>query len=94
MPTRRFFLEGLECACRIGAYDHERLGSQRVIIDAEILLADGSERGCADPAFDAHILPIGQWALANWEEWEPEEMLQKTLQWARRKNAKAKSFIS
>ncbi len=43
MPTRRFFLEGLECACRIGAYDHERLGPQRVIIDAEILLADGSE---------------------------------------------------
>ena len=43
MPTRRFFLEGLECACRIGAYDHERLGPQRVIIDAEILLDDGSE---------------------------------------------------
>ena len=43
MPTRCFFLEGLECACRIGAYDHERLGPQRVIIDAEILLADGSE---------------------------------------------------
>ena len=43
MPTRRFFLKGLECACRIGAYDHERLGPQRVIIDAEILLADGSE---------------------------------------------------
>ena len=43
MLTRCFFLEGLECACRIGAYDHERLGPQRVIIDAEILLADGSE---------------------------------------------------
>ncbi len=43
MTTRRFFLEGLECACRIGAYDHERLSAQRVIIDAEILLADGSE---------------------------------------------------
>ena len=43
MPTRRFFLDGLECACRIGAYDHERLGPQRVIIDAEILLADNSE---------------------------------------------------
>ena len=43
MLTRRFFLKGLECVCRIGAYDHERLGSQRVIIDAEIVLADGSE---------------------------------------------------
>ncbi|MEC8145542.1 MAG: dihydroneopterin aldolase [Pseudomonadota bacterium] len=43
MPTRRFFVEGRACACRIGAYDHERLAPQRVIIDAEILLADGSE---------------------------------------------------
>ena len=41
--TRRFYLEGLECACRIGAYDHERLGPQRVIIDAEILLSGDSE---------------------------------------------------
>ena len=40
---RRFLLEGLECACRIGAYDHERLGPQRVVIDAEIMLADDSE---------------------------------------------------
>ena len=43
MMTRRFFLDGLECACRIGAYDHERLAPQRVVIDAEILLADESE---------------------------------------------------
>ena len=43
MMTRRFFLEGLECACRIGAYDHERHGPQRVIIDAEIRLNGDSE---------------------------------------------------
>jgi len=41
--TRRFHLEGLECACRIGAYDHERLGPQPVVIDAEILLSGASE---------------------------------------------------
>ena len=41
--TRRFHLGGLDCACRIGAYDHERLGPQRVIIDAEILLSGESE---------------------------------------------------
>ena len=43
MMTRRFFLDGLECACRIGAYDHERHGPQRVIIDAEIRLDDKTE---------------------------------------------------
>lgn len=43
MMTRRFFLEGLECACRIGAYDHERHGPQRVIIDVEIRLDGDSE---------------------------------------------------
>ena len=41
--TRRFHLEGLECACRIGAYDHERLGPQTVIIDAEIMLSGDTE---------------------------------------------------
>ena len=41
--TRRFHLEGLDCACRIGAYDHERLGPQRVIIDAEIMLSGDTE---------------------------------------------------
>ena len=40
---RRFHLEGLECACRIGAYDHERLGPQPVVIDAEIQLSGESE---------------------------------------------------
>ena len=43
MMTRRFFLDGLECACRIGAYDHERHGPQRVIIDAEIRLDGDTE---------------------------------------------------
>ena len=45
MLTRKFCLEGLECDCRIGAYDHERLAPQRVIIDAEILLSEDSEPG-------------------------------------------------
>ena len=43
MLHRRFFLEGLECACRIGAYDHERLAPQRVVIDAEVLLTESTE---------------------------------------------------
>jgi len=43
MLHRRFLLEGLECACRIGAYDHERLAPQSVLIDAEIMLAESTE---------------------------------------------------
>ena len=45
MLTRRLFLEGLECQCRIGAYDHERLGPQRVIIDIVLELSADTEPG-------------------------------------------------
>ena len=39
---RRFLLEGLDCMCRIGIYDHERAAPQRVLIDAElVLVAEG-----------------------------------------------------
>ena len=44
MINRRFVLEGLECMCRIGIYDHERAAPQRVLIDAELLLSPVSER--------------------------------------------------
>ena len=43
MLTRRFILQGLECMCRIGIYDHERESPQRVLIDAELLLSTGDE---------------------------------------------------
>ena len=48
MLTRRLFLEELECQCRIGAYDHERLGPQRVIIDVALELSAESEPGRDD----------------------------------------------
>ncbi len=48
MLTRRLFLEGLECQCRIGAYNHERLGPQRVIIDVALELSAESEPGRDD----------------------------------------------
>ena len=43
MINRRFLFEGLECMCRIGIYDHERVAPQRVLIDAELLLSPVSE---------------------------------------------------
>ena len=38
-------------------------------IDMALMLADESNTGRADPAYDAHMLPIGEWALAVWEGW-------------------------
>ena len=43
MINRRFILEGLECMCRIGIYDHERTAPQRVLIDVELKLSPASE---------------------------------------------------
>ena len=48
-------------------------------LDAALILADGGPKGYADPAFDAHVLPIGQWATAVWEDWLPRTSLQKSV---------------
>ena len=36
-------------------------------LDLALMLADGNARAGADPAFDAHPMPIGDWATAVWE---------------------------
>ena len=41
--SRRFLLEGLNCQASIGIYDAERKAKQMVLIDAELLLGDGTE---------------------------------------------------
>ena len=38
-------------------------------LDLTLILADGSRRGRADPAFAAHQDPIGMWAEAVWSGW-------------------------
>ena len=40
---RRFLLEGLNCRASIGIYDAERKAKQTVLIDAELLMHDGTE---------------------------------------------------
>ena len=40
-------------------------------LDLALMMADASANGRADPAFDAHKLPIATWALAIWEAWLP-----------------------
>ena len=44
-------------------------------LDLTLILADGSFRGRADPAFAAHEEPIGLWAEAVWSSWLPRSAL-------------------
>ena len=45
MLIRRLIFDAIQCQCRIGAYDHERLGPQRVVIDIELELSAETEPG-------------------------------------------------
>ena len=45
-------------------------------LDLALLIADASANGRADPAFDAHKVPIATWALAVWEGWLTTPMLE------------------
>ena len=38
-------------------------------LDLALIMIDGSKFGLADPAFDAHELPIVAWAQAVWFKW-------------------------
>ena len=59
-------------------------------LDLALLVADGGPRGSADPAFDAHILPLSYWAAAVWEERLPRASLERMVAHAKVKIAKAK----
>ena len=48
-------------------------------LDIQLMAADGGPKGKADPAFDSHELPIGQWALAMWESWLPQVTMMKMV---------------
>lgn len=81
MMTRRFFLDGLECACRIGAYDHERHGPQRVIIDAEILLDDHTEpqSDSLDEALNYDLIRESILAIAVSQHFDLQETLARRI---------------
>lgn len=44
-------------------------GSGGQNIDIALIFADGGPKGKADPAFDAHMMPICEWAMVCWEGW-------------------------
>ena len=43
--------------------------------DLALTLADENAKAGVDPAFDARLLPIGDWATAVWESWMPERAM-------------------
>ena len=55
------------------------------------MIADGGPRGRADPAFDAHLLPIGEWAEAVWHSRMPNAALERIAKDAIQRLASATS---
>ena len=50
------------------------------VLDLALILADGSAKGTADPAFEAHTGPMGRWAMAVWNGWLPMLSLSSMMQ--------------
>ena len=45
-------------------------------LEVAMMIADGSKRGTADPAFVAHTDVVSHWAQAVWNKWLPIAELQ------------------
>ena len=72
---------------RAAAAGHGAGGQQ---LDLGLMMVDGRARGGADPAFDAHTMPITEWARAVWEERLPRKCLQALAANAQKKLSKAR----
>ena len=51
-------------------------------MEVAMMIADGSRKGKADPAFPAHVDVVQHWAQAIWNKWIPQEKLQMSLDYA------------
>ena len=60
-------------------------------LDLAMVVADGNKKGRADPAYDAHDLPVGEWAVAVWERWSPVVSMRCVVNDAVGKIAKARN---
>ena len=59
-------------------------------LDLALTLADCGPSGRADPAHDAHTLPLQTWARAVWEDWLPANLLDALVSAANSTLSKAK----
>lgn len=60
-------------------------------LDLAMMAADGSKKGRADLAYDAHAPPVGEWAMALWERWNPFISMQSVINDAVGRIAKARN---
>ena len=60
-------------------------------LNLTVRLADGGLRGRADPAFAAHIDPIGMWAAAVWGRWVSNRALTLLVKHALRRAERART---
>ena len=60
-------------------------------LDLALMLADEYAKTGADPAFDAHLLPIGDWTTAVWESWMTERAMERLVAKAKQRLRKAKN---
>ena len=60
-------------------------------MDLALTLADENAKAGADPAFDAHLMPIGDWAASVWESWMPERAMERLAAKVKQKLRKAKN---
>ena len=60
-------------------------------MDLALTPADENAKAGADPAFDAHLMPIGDWATAVWESCMPERAMERLAAKAKQKLRKAKN---
>jgi hypothetical protein len=56
-----------------------------------LIIADDNARAGADPAFDARMMPVGDWATAVWEGWMPERAMERLTAAAKKKLRNAKN---
>jgi len=60
-------------------------------LDMALVIADGGPNGRADPAYDARSLPLGEWAMAVWENWKPISSMQLVIDDAKQRIEKTRN---
>ena len=53
-------------------------------MDVALMIADGSAKGKADPAFPAHAMPIKSWAEAVWVQRLPRSSMRRLVRFAKK----------
>ena len=81
MLIRRLIFDAIECQCRIGVYDHERLGPQRVVIDIEIELSAETEprRDYLDDTLNYDLVRDTVLKIAQSQHFDLQETLARAL---------------